>query len=134
MSEHTLFVCELCQFAPGEPTREGQSGGQHLIDHLRTELAQGETAASVTLRPVRCMAGCRQACNASLAAPGKLTYILHQLSPQTAAPDLVAFVRQYLASVDGRVPYHTRSATIQQATAYVLPPLPAAPAPHSPDA
>jgi predicted metal-binding protein len=114
----TLFVCALCKFPPAEAERGTASGGQYLIDQL-TEQLDG----IVTLQPVRCMAACDRACNAALSAPGKLTFILNDLSPRQSAPDLAEFCRQYAAAPTGKVPYGLRSAAIKQATAYVLPPL-----------
>ena len=114
----TLFVCALCKFPPTEAEGETASGGQYLIDQLTDQLE-----GTVTLQPVRCMAACDRACNAALSAPGKLTFILNDLSPRQSAPDLAEFCRQYAAAETGKVPYGLRSAAIKQATAYVLPPL-----------
>lgn len=77
----------------------------------------------VDLKPVRCMAACDRPCNAALSAPGKLTFIFSDLSPVTAAPALGKFCQQYAACAGGRVPYGLRGSTINNATAYVLPPL-----------
>ena len=41
-----------------------------------TTLAERDLQGTVHLEPVRCMAGCKQPCNVSLTAPGKLTFIL----------------------------------------------------------
>jgi predicted metal-binding protein len=114
----TLLVCALCKFPHAEAGGETASGGQHLIDQLAEQLE-----GIVTLQPVRCMAACDRACNAALSAPGKLTFILNDLSPRQSAPDLAEFCRQYAAAPAGKVPYGLRSAAIKRATAYVLPPL-----------
>lgn len=124
MAQTTLFVCALCRFSAAERKRNGISGGQHLINQLRNVLQQHHLETKVTLEPLRCMAGCSQPCNASLVAPGKLTFILSNLSPTTSADDVTDFCQQYTDSVDGRVPYQARSQTIREATAFVLPPLP----------
>ena len=120
----TLFVCSLCQFSDTEPSRDGKSGGQYFLEQLQKELQIRNLQDSVNLTPLRCMAGCRQPCNASLAAPGKLTFILSHLSPQRAAAAVSDFCQQYTDSIDGRVPYRERPAVVQNATAFVLPPLP----------
>jgi predicted metal-binding protein len=121
----SLFVCSLCQFSQDEPSRDGKSGGEYLIEQLQTELQARNLQDAVHLTPLRCMAGCSQACNVSLAAPNKLTFILSHLSPTAAAAAVSDFCQQYSASADGRVPYRERPATVRQATAFVLPPLPA---------
>ncbi|MEM9818780.1 MAG: DUF1636 domain-containing protein [Cyanobacteria bacterium P01_D01_bin.6] len=124
MTQTTLFVCSLCRFSADEKSRDGISGGQYLINQLQTELAARNLHTNVHLRPLRCMAACEQACNVTLAAPDKLTFILSQLPPTEAATALSEFCQQYTACADGKVPYRDRSAIIREATAFVLPPLP----------
>ncbi|HSM81937.1 MAG TPA: DUF1636 domain-containing protein [Nodosilinea sp.] len=120
----TLFVCALCKFPQPETAAGDTTGGQHLIDQLSAQLEA--EPSDITIQPVRCMAACDRTCNAALTAPGKLTFIFNGLSPQGSAADLAQFCRQYAEAPEGRVPYGLRSQPIKQATAYVLPALPAA--------
>jgi predicted metal-binding protein len=120
----TLFVCSLCQSAEAKDQRGYQSAGAAFIENLQAELTARNLQDTVHLTPLRCMAGCSQPCNASLAAPGKLTFILSGLSPTEGAVAVSEFCQQYSNSTDGRVPYRDRSEIIQKATAFVLPPLP----------
>lgn len=125
-TQHTLFVCALCRSkTPTGPN--GLSGGQQLIDQLQQELQAIEECDRIRLQPVRCMAACERGCTAALAAPDKLTFILHDLSPEKSAPELAQFCRQYLACPDGKVPYSERSAAIKQSTSFILPPVAAPP-------
>ncbi|MGB3494217.1 MAG: DUF1636 domain-containing protein [Elainellaceae cyanobacterium] len=124
MTQTTLFVCSLCGFSEKERSRNGASGGQHLIQQLQQELENRNLQDVVDLQPLRCMAGCSQPCSVSVAAPNKLTFILSGVSPTESAAVLSDFCRQYTDSVDGRVPYRERPAPIREATAFVLPPLP----------
>lgn len=124
MPQTTLFVCSACRFSPDEASRDGLSGGQYLIEKLRQALKNRDLQETVRLEPLRCMAACRQPCNVSLAAPGKLTFILSQVSPTEGAASVSAFCQQYTACADGRVPYRDRPFAVQKATAFVLPPLP----------
>ncbi|MGB3138542.1 MAG: DUF1636 domain-containing protein [Nodosilinea sp.] len=121
MTQPTLFICTLCKFPTAEARADDATGGQHLIDQLARHLNRDD--GMVKLEPVRCMAACDRACNAALAAPGKLTFIFNDLSPRQSAADLAEFCRQYAAAATGKVPYGLRSPAIKQATAYVLPPL-----------
>ncbi|MEL6400149.1 MAG: DUF1636 domain-containing protein [Cyanobacteria bacterium J06626_4] len=123
MNQTTLFVCALCRFSPTEKSRQGVSGGEHLIAQLRTQLAARNLSSVVQLEPLRCMAGCSQPCNVSVAAPGKLTYILSGVAAAEDAATVAEFCAQYSDSPDGRVPYRDRAVAIRQATAFVLPPL-----------
>lgn len=124
MIQTMLFVCSSCRFSVDEASRNGISGGQHLIEQLHQALADQNLQDTVRLEPLRCMAACRQPCNVSLAAPGKLTFILSRVSPTTGAASVSAFCQQYTACSDGRVPYRKRPVAVQKATAFVLPPLP----------
>lgn len=124
MTQTTLFVCSLCRFSAQERHRNGVSGGQHLIDQLRTALAERSLQEAVQIEPLRCMAGCHQPCNVSVAAPGKLTYILSHVAPEDSAAVVSEFCEQYTQSGDGRVPYRDRPPLIRETTAFVLPPLP----------
>jgi predicted metal-binding protein len=121
----TLFVCSLCRFSQSEASRDGISGGQYLIHQLEKDLATHNLSDAVQLTPLRCMAGCDQPCNVSLAAPGKLTFILSQVSPTSGAAAITEFCQQYTSCPEGKVPYQQRSIEIRKATAFVLPPLPA---------
>lgn len=129
MSKTTLMVCSLCRFSAQERSRNGVAGGQYLIDQLQQALADRQLGAAVELQPLRCMAGCHQPCNVSLAAPGKLTFILSGVDPASGAGAVAEFCQQYATTMDGRVRYGDRSPQIRQATAFVLPPLPAHSAP-----
>jgi len=126
MTQTTLFVCALCRFSQDEASRDGISGGQYLIHQLQQALTARYLQETVRLEPLRCMAGCSQPCNVSLAAPGKLTFILSQVSPTDGAEAVSQFCEQYTACPDGKVPYRERPVAVQKATAFVLPPLPVA--------
>jgi len=126
MTQTTLFICSLCRFSSTEASRDGLSGGEYLIQQVEQELAARQVGDRVQVEPLRCMAACQQSCNVSLAAPGKLTFILSRLSPTDDAAAVADFCQQYTDSTDGRVSYRQRPAAVQQATAFVLPPLPCA--------
>jgi predicted metal-binding protein len=127
ISPATLFVCSLCQFSATEKSRNGISGGQYFIDQMEGALTERNLQDDIQIQPVRCMAQCSHPCNVSLAAPGKLTFILSGLSPTTGSDSLAEFCQQYATRADGRVSYRERSMIIRQATAFVLPPLPSTP-------
>ncbi len=123
MTEHTLLVCSLCRFSENQNKKHGLSGGQHLILELEKGLEKYEWRDLVIIKPVSCMAACRRSCAVTLAANDKLTFILNQLAPVESAPELLEFIEQYVTTPNGKVPYRERSRTIQQATAFILPPL-----------
>jgi predicted metal-binding protein len=124
MTQATLFVCSLCRFSRKEPTQNGISGGEHLIQQLQAELQAKNLESTIQLQPVRCMAACNEACNVTLTAGEKITFVLSGLSPTESAPDLATFCQQYAAASEGKVPYKERPDIIRESTAFVLPPFP----------
>jgi predicted metal-binding protein len=124
MTPSTLFVCSLCRFSRKEPTQNGLSGGENLIQQLQAELQAKNLVSTIQIQPVRCMAACSDSCNVTLTAAEKITFVLSGLSPTESAPDLAKFCQQYAASADGKVPYQDRPDIIRESTAFVLPPLP----------
>ncbi len=123
MTEHTLLVCSLCRFSEDQNKKNGLSGGQHLIQELEKGLEKYEWKNRIEIKPVTCMAACLRSCAVTLAANDKLTFIFNQLAPMESAPELLEFIQQYITTPNGKVPYRERSRTIQQATAFILPPL-----------
>ena len=124
MTQATLFVCSLCRFSRKEPTQNGQSGGEHLIQQLEAELQAKNLESTIQIQPVRCMAACSDACNVTLTAAEKITFVLSGLSPIESAPDLATFCQQYATASEGKVPYKERPDIIRECTAFVLPPFP----------
>ncbi len=124
MTQPTLFVCALCRFSAAEREQNGVSGGQYLLDQLSEALADQNLADQVQIQPVRCMAACSRSCVAALTAPEKLTFVLNELLPDQSADDLLKFVRQYLASANGNVPYRERPPLIRSKLMAVLPAVP----------
>lgn len=119
---NTLLVCILCRFSETQ-SKDEKIPGQVLFDQLQQRLIESDPK-TINLRPVRCMGACSQACTAAFMAPNKLTFILSQLSPTDSVPDLLEFSRQYAASVDGKVHFRERPATVKQKIHAVLPPIP----------
>lgn len=127
MAQDTLLVCILCRASHTEEVQASLSEGQSLFNRLQAGLETSDEKYPIRLQPVRCMGACDRACTAAFMAPNKLTFILSQLSPTDAVPDLLQFSHQYMASSDGKVPYKDRPVTIKQKIHAVLPPLPTNP-------
>jgi predicted metal-binding protein len=124
---HSLLVCELCRFSPTEREQDGLSGGQHLLNNLRTGLERDRLQAQIQLQPVRCMGACSRSCVFAFAAPHKLTFIFHDWSPLPDVSDLLQFSNQYLAAPNGNVPYKERPTSMRGKLMVVLPVLPTLP-------
>jgi predicted metal-binding protein len=127
MAKETLLVCILCRFSQSKRERGGLSGGQFLFNQLQENLASWQESEPINLQPVRCMGACDRSCLVGFMAANKLTFIFSQISPTDSVPDLLEFSRQYLACLDGKVPFKERPVIIQQKIHAVLPPLPTSP-------
>ncbi len=108
----TLHVCVTCRAGterlPGVPVP-----GRVLHDRIDRLLVDA-AMPGLRLRAVECLAVCREGCAASIAMPGKWSYLLGRLSPEEAA-DLVDFAALYRASRTGTVMPSRRAASLGDA-------------------
>jgi predicted metal-binding protein len=83
---------------------------------LHDALAQMNAAAGapVDLRQVSCLAACDRGCTAAIAMPGRFSYLLGGLSPQTA-PDVFDYALRYAASKTGLVLPSKRAESLRHA-------------------
>ena len=119
----TLLVCITCK-------SEQETLGAALYDALAARLG-GE---SIALRPVECLSVCKRPCTVALAAPGKWTYVVGDLSLKTHVEDIVTAARRYAAAPDGLVPWRERPLPFRKGVISRTPPLLPALASKVPDA
>ena len=110
----TLIVCVTCK------SDEGPVGAA-LYEALGVRLA-GE---AVALRPVECLSVCKRPCTVALAAPGKWTYVVGDLSRDVHVEDIVAAARRYAEAPDGLVPWRERPLAFRKGVVSRTPPIPA---------
>ena len=97
----TIFVCDTCRYSEEEKARDGRTGGELLAGHV--EALAGE---DLLVRRQSCLMGCERHCNVSVAAPGKITYVIGRFAPdREAAEAIVGYARLHAASETGRVPF-----------------------------
>ena len=77
----TLYVCVTCKAGEDRP-------GQALFDALSARIA-ADGEAGVCLRAVECLSVCKRPCTVALAARGKWTYVVGDLSLETHLDDIV---------------------------------------------
>src|SRR5271157_4434968 len=109
-----LIVCVTCKSDDGPV-------GAALYDALCAALP-GETIA---LRPVECLSVCKRPCSVALAAPGKWTYVVGDLSREANIEDIVTAARRYAEAPDGIVPWRERPLPFRKGVISRTPPLPA---------
>jgi predicted metal-binding protein len=109
----TLIVCVTCK------SDEGPVGAA-LYEALGVRLA-GE---AVALRPVECLSVCKRPCTVALAAPGKWTYVVGDLSRDVHVEDIVVAARRYAEAPDGLVPWRERPLAFRKGVVSRTPPIP----------
>jgi predicted metal-binding protein len=112
----TVLVCVTCK------SDEGQVGTA-LYDALAARLADG----AIALCPVECLSVCKRPCTVALAAPGKWTYVVGDLSREAHVEDIVIAARRYAAAPDGLVPWRERPLPFRRGVVSRTPPLPSLP-------
>ena len=115
----TLLVCVTCKSDEG-------SLGAGLFAALGERLA-GET--DIAMRPIECLSVCKRPCTVALAAAGKWTYVVGDLTPKANLEDIVTAARRYAASPAGIVPWRERPLSFRRGVVSRTPPLALAAAP-----
>jgi len=113
-SSATLLVCVTCK-------SDGGPVGAALYEALGARLA----SEAIALKPVECLSVCKRPCTVALAAPGKWTYVVGDLSRDAHLEDIVAAARRYAAAPDGLVPWRERPLPFRKGVVSRTPPLPA---------
>jgi predicted metal-binding protein len=113
ISPATLLVCVACKSGAGPL-------GAGLFAALGERLA-GET--EIALRPIECLSVCKRPCTVALAAPGKWTYVVGDLTRESHLEDIVTAARRYAASPGGIVPWRERPLSFRKGVVSRTPPL-----------
>ncbi len=114
----TLHVCVTCRANRPLP-HDGVPPGQHMFDAVAAALDEAPVAR---LRPVICLASCKRGCAALIAAPGKWTYLLGDLTPAQAG-DLLTYAAAYGASGTGVLMPSKRPASLADSVLARIPDL-----------
>ena len=118
MTVSRLLVCTRCR-APGADPEAPRAGAALLAALASRPLPKG-----VTLAGVACMSGCKRACAAALAAPGKITYLFGDLAADAASvADLHAVAAAHRADPLGHLPRATRPERLRAGILARVPPL-----------
>ena len=98
-----LFVCVSCRCRGSEKPAEGvTTDGRKLYEQLRLSIEAMGADAPVQLVPTLCFANCERGCSAGIAAPGKWSYVMGELTPDQAE-DLLTYCRAYASAKTGVV-------------------------------
>ena len=117
----TLLVCVTCKSDEGPM-------GPGLFEALGERLA---TEPDIALKAVECLSVCKRPCTVALAAPGKWTYVVGDLTCDSHLEDIVVAARRYAASSEGVVPWRERPLCFRKGVVSRTPPLALAETPLS---
>jgi predicted metal-binding protein len=109
----TLLVCVTCKSEQGPL-------GPGLFEALGGRLA---AEPHITLKAVECLSVCKRPCTVALAAPGKWTYVVGDLTCDSHLEDIVIAARRYAASPEGIVPWRERPLSFRKGVVSRTPPL-----------
>jgi predicted metal-binding protein len=109
----TLLVCVTCKSEQGPL-------GPGLFEALGGRLA---VEPHITLKAVECLSVCKRPCTVALAAPGKWTYVVGDLTCDSHLEDIVIAARRYAASPEGIVPWRERPLSFRKGVVSRTPPL-----------
>jgi len=109
----TLLVCVTCKSEQGLL-------GLGLFEALGERLA---SEPDIALKAVECLSVCKRPCTVALAAPGKWTYVVGDLTRGSHLEDIVVAVRRYGASPEGIVPWRERPLSFRRGVVSRTPPL-----------
>ena len=112
-----IVVCTACRDAADAEARPGA----RFLDALRARLAA--RALDIATESVECLAVCKRPATIALAAPGKWTYVVGDLSREANLEDIVIAARRYAAAPDGLVPWRERPLPFRKGVISRTPPL-----------
>ena len=129
MQQHILFVCTSCESAHRTKQAIRGSGGQRLLEQLRSQHNDSPLQEELSIQPVECLSACEQPCAIALIATDKPTYLYGNLpieaeQLETTATSILAFAKQYHAKSDGSISYLKCRELLKKRVLAKIPPLP----------
>jgi predicted metal-binding protein len=108
-----VSVCTTCKTVEGVPV------GAPMLDAVKAALAG---AAGVQVRAVQCLSVCKRAASVAVSSTDGYTFIFGDLTTDSGADAVAAFVALYQDSDYGLVPWRQRPEVLRKGTVARLPP------------
>jgi predicted metal-binding protein len=90
--------------------------GRDLATDLKEKLIQQGLESRFSLKMMQCMSVCSRPATCAFVAPGKFTFTIGDLNPETAADDIIIFAEHYAESPDGIPAWSDRPEQIRKGT------------------
>ena len=113
-TEDILFVCITCR-KNGKTTEPRQ--GRILFDNLR------DKCPKLNVKPVKCLAGCKNGVTLSLWNRGKWSYVIGNFTPDQDEADIIDGFNKYRKTLDGKIPFSKRPRAFKSQSLARIPPL-----------
>ena len=100
-----ITMCDTCKRADWSAETAAETDGESLSNLIEAAVAL-RTDGGVRTRRHSCLMGCKEACNVTIQAQGKLSYTLGRFEPdETSAEAIVEYAGLHAESETGQVPY-----------------------------
>lgn len=114
-----LTICATCRPAGAAPEAAGTEPREGAVLAEAARAAASGTA--IETRSIACLSNCSRGCSATVAAPGKFSYVIGGLEASDAGA-LVAFAQRHAESADGIPAWRDRPEKIRKNTIARVPP------------
>lgn len=117
-----LIVCRSCGFSEKEDKREGETGGEHLLRHLKELHSQWSRRDELAIVTTGCLCICDNPCAIAYVGTGKYTCLFANIDPVTSADNLLSAAELYVDSMDGMVSAYRLPSDLQLCRIARIPP------------
>ena len=110
--ELEIYICGACRpknASPDNPERPGKN----LAKSLALALNSQGLSERFHLKMMQCMSVCSRPATLSVVSPGKFTFTVGDLDPETTVEDVITFAKLYAASEDGIPAWSDRPKSFQ---------------------
>lgn len=111
--ELQIYICGVCRPKGADADHPGRPG-RDLARDLGAKLDQQGLSGRFELKMMQCMSVCKRPATMSIVSPGKFTFTIGDLDPETAADDIITFAKLYAASEDGIPAWSDRPVAIRE--------------------
>ncbi|TCS64756.1 DUF1636 family protein [Varunaivibrio sulfuroxidans] len=123
MSPAALHVCGQCRVREKAGARGVSSGADPLRMRIESLLRRSELNEEIQISPQTCLGNCKRALRASVAAPGRWSWLIGDITDAQDCDELLVFIRQWLAAPQGLIAKQDRSAWLITHALGRLPPV-----------
>ena len=110
-----VSVCTTCKTADGSAVV-----GPEMFASVRAALGED---ANVLVRPVQCLSVCKRPATVAVSSPDGYTFLFGDLQTESGTAALASFVKSYLKSDYGLVPWRERAEVLRKGMVARVPPL-----------